>query len=399
VVLFLASLAESGLSAATLRQFLSSLRGFRKDLGLPPLQESGTLQRLLDGVERAPLALPTRVRPQRLPVTVPVLRQLRPLVAFQQYECALYWTAAVVAVFGMLRSGEVAPVVCEPAAEYERRVIRRRHLFMAVDGQSMAITLPVSKTDPLGHGVRVPYFLVADSSVCPCRTMLAFLQLRDRLPGVGGEDSPLFVQRDGKPLQRGPWLRAFGTWLAASTVDGSTFNGHSFRRGGAQSLQAAGVPIEELKKVGRWKSSAVEVYLVDSGRSAAALTAARALSAHTEAEGVVPSRELDRAALVDAFSSQVDGALLSVQREAVMAAAAAGEAVAHRRDGACVRGRARRRRGWGTRLGSSASSSSSSAAAVVVRPSRKRRAPDRGAVLSAKDSEEEWEPESGSGGE
>ncbi len=41
------------------------------------------------------------------------------------------------------------------------------------------------------------------------------------------------------------------------------FAGHSFRSGGAADLWAANVPVEAIKKIGRWKSDAVMLYLRD----------------------------------------------------------------------------------------------------------------------------------------
>ena len=36
-----------------------------------------------------------------------------------------------------------------------------------------------------------------------------------------------------------------------------SFSGHSFRKGGAQSLYDAGVPLEMIRDIGRWKSDIV----------------------------------------------------------------------------------------------------------------------------------------------
>lgn len=46
------------------------------------------------------------------------------------------------------------------------------------------------------------------------------------------------------------------------------FAGHSFRSGGASDLWAANVPLEAIKKIGRWKSDAVLLYLRDGETTA-----------------------------------------------------------------------------------------------------------------------------------
>jgi hypothetical protein len=50
-------------------------------------------------------------------------------------------------------------------------------------------------------------------------------------------------------------------------LDGD-FAGHSFRSGGASDLWAANVPLEAIKKIGRWKSDAVLLYLRDGAVTA-----------------------------------------------------------------------------------------------------------------------------------
>jgi hypothetical protein len=48
---------------------------------------------------------------------------------------------------------------------------------------------------------------------------------------------------------------------AASIGNAHQYKGHSFRRGGATSLARAGVQEHTIKKMGRWKSSAYQLYI------------------------------------------------------------------------------------------------------------------------------------------
>lgn len=49
--------------------------------------------------------------------------------------------------------------------------------------------------------------------------------------------------------------------LKHAGVDTNRFKSHSFRIGGATALSMSGYSIDEIKKVGRWKSSAYKSYI------------------------------------------------------------------------------------------------------------------------------------------
>jgi hypothetical protein len=52
--------------------------------------------------------------------------------------------------------------------------------------------------------------------------------------------------------------------LLKASYDPTTYSGHSFWRWAANSAIAAGIPTEEIKKMGRWKSTAFDKYLTQT---------------------------------------------------------------------------------------------------------------------------------------
>ena len=71
----------------------------------------------------------------------------------------------------------------------------------------------------------------------------------------------MFVNGDLTPLMRGPFMDVVREWLTGSGVPhADDYHGHSFRRGGAQSLADRGCTSEQIQEGGRWKSSAHKVY-------------------------------------------------------------------------------------------------------------------------------------------
>ena len=68
--------------------------------------------------------------------------------------------------------------------------------------------------------------------------------------------SPLFTLNGTQPVSRRTFLNLF-LRKAMSVLSPHVFSGHSFRRGGAQSLFDAGVPLDTIRDIGRWKSDIV----------------------------------------------------------------------------------------------------------------------------------------------
>lgn len=178
----------------------------------------------------------------------------------------MYWTAAVLAVFACLRTGEIAPRTDLSAGDTERRMLRLRHLQIESLSGTVCLRIPTSKTDAAGKGATI--FLAhrpaLPAAVCPVKASIAFLDARklafaDR--SMHAPDAPLFATLEGKPMNRADFLATVQAWLNCSHPGLSNFSGHSFRRGGAQTLVQEGVAIENIKILGRWKSNAVFRYI------------------------------------------------------------------------------------------------------------------------------------------
>jgi site-specific recombinase XerD len=76
--------------------------------------------------------------------------------------------------------------------------------------------------------------------------------------------APLFVtdEKQQLPLTRRYITEQLPTLCAAAGIaHAEDYKGHSFRRGGATSLARAGVQWHTIKKMGRWKSNAYQLYI------------------------------------------------------------------------------------------------------------------------------------------
>lgn len=78
-----------------------------------------------------------------------------------------------------------------------------------------------------------------------------------RKPGPG----PLFIFQDGKPLTRPRFVTEVKEALTQAGVDSTCYSGHSFRSGAATTAVKRGLGDATVKMLGRWRSSAYQVYM------------------------------------------------------------------------------------------------------------------------------------------
>jgi hypothetical protein len=73
--------------------------------------------------------------------------------------------------------------------------------------------------------------------------------------------------------------------MAAANMDPEKYSGHSFRKGGAQSAYDAGIPIADIKILGRWRSWCFELYRSITVSKHAEYAQAMAQAPYSEALG------------------------------------------------------------------------------------------------------------------
>lgn len=183
----------------------------------------------------------------KLPVTVAVLRASVSSFSKRHHEDRVIWAMATLGVYGLLRCGEMTVDSFEPS-----RYPRFSDWSLHEHGTVGRFRLPTSKSDVLHQGTYI-YVGVNASETCPVTAMRSMILLA---PFMWTTASPLFSFNGIHPVTRSAFLKKVRNHFNA-TLPSSTVSGHSFRRGGAQSLYDAGVPLETIRDIGRWKSDLV----------------------------------------------------------------------------------------------------------------------------------------------
>jgi hypothetical protein len=181
----------------------------------------------------------------------------------------MFYAAATLATFGLLRMGEFT-VNASPSQNAFKVLTLAQLQLKREDGTlvgldvpdqwtqvtNMSLTLRTSKTDPFRKTVTIHI-----GHLVPVQAMLTYLHMH---PALSQPSSPLFVLSltDHSPLSRDIMIHVTRTLLKQLGYNDNEFNGHSYRKGGATSLFQAGVAESVIQLVGRWLSDCYKLYIV-----------------------------------------------------------------------------------------------------------------------------------------
>jgi hypothetical protein len=264
--LWMTSLASRGLTLGTCKVYLSAVVNRHAEMGLDnPLTDAPPiLHRVLAGIKRAC----SHTTALKLPITTAILHSMLPHLQLQERRDSLLWAMMWTATAGLLRISEFAV----KSATDTDRILRMGHLLCFDHAgvphslqqlvsyhapptiRYVTLHLDASKTDPLRVGVDI---------VISARTALdALLSYAKRCTANGlAASSPLFHIEEAAPAQRSWLMGEVDRLLRLIGRDPRTYSSHSFRKGGAVSLQQAQVEDSLIRRAGRWKSDAFHLYL------------------------------------------------------------------------------------------------------------------------------------------
>ena len=238
--------------------YLSALRHKQISLGFPETGHTTMpkLKMISNGITRAKAAAPGPRVCQRLPITPPILRQIRSLWAPRAMDpdTIMLWAACTTAFFGFFRLGEILV----PSGSLFDPTVHLTMADIAIDRREnpsmLRVHLKVSKTDQERKGTSVFIGKTGDD-ICPVAAMSAYLAVR------GPSQGPVFQYADARPLTKVRFTDQIRDALATIGYDPKSYAGHSFRIGAASTAAERGVEDSSIKALGRWKSDAFLAYI------------------------------------------------------------------------------------------------------------------------------------------
>ena len=266
---FVAHLMDEGLQHSSIKGYLSAIRHLQilKGMGDPFTASWPLLEYTLRGIKLRQAKHKDTKAKKRLPVTPDILRRLRSSWEKESHnpDFIMLRAACCSCFFGFLRSGEVTvPSVKEydPQAHLSEGDVS---LDNPINPTIVRVHIKASKTDPFHHGVYV-YLGKTGNELCPVAAVAAYLAARGRVAGL------FFRFVSGSPLSRELLVKHMRTALQPHGVDTSAYSGHSFHIGAATAAAVAGLEDSLVKTLGRWQSSAYQLYVRIPRESLAAVS-------------------------------------------------------------------------------------------------------------------------------
>ena len=167
------------------------------------------------------------------------------------YDDLLFATIMSCAFYGCHRMGELI-VKSDKSLLDSRKIIKRSSL--AFTNTHAQYRLPYHKADPFYRGSDV-VFSQQHEIANPVQLLRQYATLRDKRHGAR---LPLFLREDGSLPNRTWFDKKFFNFLSHD------FGGHSARAGGATYYASLGLSASIIQALGRWTSSAWEIYIRDN---------------------------------------------------------------------------------------------------------------------------------------
>jgi hypothetical protein len=255
------------LSLGTCKVYLAAVITRHTEMGLDsPLKDAPPLlDRIITGIKRWTATTQQSSQP-KLPITTAMLRSMRPQLDLSIRSDSLLWAMMWTATAGLLRISEFTPTQKEAETTLKMsqltlhdragQILNRLPAPSPSSVHYVTLHLEASKTDPFRSGVDIVI-----SSLTAIRALLRyFTHLQQQRPAPG-PTAPLFHFPDAHPVKRSWLMRRVSNLLVRIGLRPELYSSHSFRKGGAVSLQQVGVEDSVVRRIGRWRSDAFHLYV------------------------------------------------------------------------------------------------------------------------------------------
>ena len=190
------------------------------------------------------------------------------------------WAGCVTAWMFLLRGGEwlchdgkgydLSKVILGSGVRLHDKTGKLTRSF--AEAMELSLEIRASKIDQYNTGVWFNHFRSGER-ICPVEAMhRLFVRHPERFHGGADSLLPLFRLSNGQPL----WASQITVLLETAAIEeglpSARFGTHSMRIGGATALLHAGVPIELIKRMGRWVSDSFQRYLWEAAEGTEGLS-------------------------------------------------------------------------------------------------------------------------------
>ena len=264
ILIFSAYLLNRGLKSSTISSYLAGLRQLHMSQGTSiPNIRSDIVSQILKGRSNLD-ALSPNPKLKRLPVTPSVLRIIKIEInkrPIPKSDKCLLWFVSTLAFHGSFRMGEllsISPTSFDPKVTLLVSDIKLKNTRINNSNfNTLSVSIKSSKTGK-PDAVTIVDVFPTNNDLCPVNAYTKWSRCSPHFD----EASPAFRFNSGLSLTNKYFNSQLKTWLS-NYLDSNVgyISGHSFRAGIPSVLGSLGFEDHDIKQVGRWSSSAFQVYL------------------------------------------------------------------------------------------------------------------------------------------
>ena len=174
-----------------------------------------------------------------------------PNICYSDFESCLFQSAYFLSYFALLR---VSEVVFSSYLQPDRPLLSG-DIELVDDGNTLLITIRISKTNQRGLPTTLRIPKSEDSSFCCVTTIRHYMHLRP------ANAYYFFSHANGTPLTQSQFSAVLAKAVRVLRLPTGIYTSHAFRIGRATDLASKGISSDAIKKLGRWKSDAVDGYI------------------------------------------------------------------------------------------------------------------------------------------
>ena len=239
-----------------MKSYLAAIRHLHiaEGFGDPQINNMAKLEQVLKGIKSVQCKHLKRI--SRLPILPVHLVKMREVWIREPitFDGKMLWAASTLCFFVFFRSGEITIPSDTSFDEGAHLGFKDVAVDCVHRPQVIRVHLKASKTDPFRVGIDI-FIGKTYNKLCPVTAVLAYMVERGAGPG------PFFRFQDGKPLTRMRFVTKIKEALTAAGMDCTAYSGHSFRSGAATTAAKQGISDAAIKMLGRWRSSAYQLYV------------------------------------------------------------------------------------------------------------------------------------------
>ena len=251
VLRFVSYLSTLGLSATTIKVYLSGIRAWLLSLGAPP--PAIYSPRVVWAIKAVSRSQPPPIK--ATPISLQMILKIHNAISYT-YDNFVAYVAMLLGYFCSLRAAEYCPNprVAPPLSPQDITHVRARDPYFVLNIKSSKNRI---------HGFKV-VLGCSGSEVCAYCSLRTLLAISPHPPSA-----PLFLFADGSPLSHSKFTFYLHTFLRAAGFSPLGFTPHSLRAGGVTDAAGLGAPEAAIKLMGRWASTAYQAYIRPSDQAQA----------------------------------------------------------------------------------------------------------------------------------